>query len=853
MQQAGDANLALAVKEGQKRYLGVKLMIDWARDGNYADALSDMSAYVDEWTVERSLAGTVPAELETTEGYSTAKLTLKISGKIADGTPLWKVFSPYSGGTYGTGGAVNTPMYIQAVVRSPLGVWNIDQFTGWVDSAVPDLASGTVTMIAFDGGGQLEAGITVPRWGADAWRRESIVGDTAANTDEASESCTIEAGWLIDSALRRAGFFEGPQWHNNATWAATVRGSVLPEVGNWSQITEWNWGNTWPFGMKKSTPHVGPAMQTPGEVWSKAASAAKYGVGYKGSLNLGNWKATGNRGIKTMTCGSQARAWSSVSTFGGNNSNLIGFAGWIYIDTTTATDPWSSLGYYLSAYHQNFSGSDQYPANIFVTVKHKTQVVKIEVNNEGATKNWSWTTPSLGSGWHYYSAVIQFRSTGVFGSVWVDGFQYFNATNGGLASALGALSYSWIEGTTNTVYADVQGPLQFIQWIQNDDLPIASYVQPPSTPPTAPRAQAKVDLSAQRLLWFPDINNTPAGDVIQALTNAELGAFYFTEQGVATWDSRATIKSRQLAVNSVFDVTIDNASNLTPESAYVSVANKIGYTARVRLGVPYQNIYASQKADQWVIQPGAHPRYPVTLADVQSFFNGSIPPQTFSQGYDPGLSPPTQYWQNYMAYYKPEYYQNGCALYQPNSRSGSGPPTPQSNAYVYALPGYANGDLDNRHMRLAFGNDNGSTVIEFAVDDSTPFLRVGGTLLMDRPTLIETVSDATSIARYRERVYNLPADDWHQDILWLRTLGASLLADTKNPTTQFQDIEVVGDPRRQLQDVCRVVHQDAPGGQPGMTGSTVAYGSVVGIKRSYVRSGDGGALTDVLTIRTFAP
>jgi hypothetical protein len=679
VQLAGDANLAAALAPHQKRYLGVRLMVDWARNGLYTDVLSDLSAFVDEWDIDRQLSGVVPDELQTTEGYSTAKLTIKLAGNYVDGagveTPLWKIFSPYGGfGTYGTGGAVNTPMYLQVVVRSPLGVWNVDQFTGWIDSATPTRASGTVTMVCLDGGGQLESGQTLHRWAADAYRRETLYDSAFTNGGESGEAGTIAACWLIDSMLRRAGFYEGPPWHPLATCAWTMRGSALPEIGAWNQITQWNFTNVWSFGMINSTPHLGPAMQTPGEVYSKTKGL--YGPAYKDRYSLGNWKATGNRYLTKLTSGAQASTWLGYDQFGSNNSNILGFAGWFYFDSAEASDPWTVSQFFLSAYHQNFSGSDQYPANMTVTSKGKTRTIVMEINNEGATKNWKWTTTVTSNGWHYFSGAVTVTPTGVLGSTWLDGVQVFNQTNGGLASSLGTLAYQWIEGATNTVLLSCEQTCQYLQWIGAWNTTIGAYVQPQSTPPTTPRSQAKVDLAGQRLLWFPDIDQDAAGDIIQKVVAADLGAFYFTEQGVATFDSRATIKARQLTANSVFDVTIDTATDLAPVSAYVSVANRIGYTAAVKLAEPYRTVYEASKADQFLTQPGQAPRYNVSLSDVQAFWNGSVPPLTFPQGYDPGLSPPTLYWQQYMQYYTPSYYNNGLCLYVPNTRPSNGPPPP---------------------------------------------------------------------------------------------------------------------------------------------------------------------------------
>jgi hypothetical protein len=848
VQFPSDVDLAAALNIGQKRHVGTRLFVDWARDGLFADAMSNLSGNVDEWSLERSLAGVVPDQLQATEGYSTAKLTITLSGERDDGLghsiPMWKLFSPYSGLSYGSGSALNIPLYLRVSVQSPLGYWEIDQITGWIDSVVPDLAKGTVTMVCFDGGGQLETGITVDRWAADQYRREVYMGDTASNNaDETAESCTIEAGWLIDTALRRTGFYEGPPWHGAAIHARTLRGSTLPEIGGWNSIPIQDFDPVWSSGMIFSTPYVGPAMQTPGEVWPKASG--KYGPGYAGRYRLGNWKATGQRGITTITAGTKAIGQFNPTGYGSNNSNMLGWAGWVFIDSTLSLDPWSTDQMYLSA------KNGLTPANASVTIKHKTNIVAFSLTNDGGGQSWDWSVAAGGNGWHYVSVTWQFTSTQVWGSMWLDGVRVINQTNGGRVGALPAPGYTWIEGETNSVFLSLQGPMQYTQWIYTANLPIASYVQPFSTPPSSPRQQSKVDITGQRLLHFPNIENTAAGNVIKSLVGADLGAFYFTEQGVATFDNRATIKARQLAANSVFDVTINNASNLRPVSAYVSVANRIGYTAKPRVAQPFLHAYAASKPDQFVIQNGGTPRFTVTLSDVQAIRAGQVSVRLFAQGYDVGLSPPTLFWQEYMQHYNPNYWEEGTTPYQPGSQPSNGPPPVLTGAFVYALPGWVNPDTNSRHMRLAFGNSSGVTA-QFSVNDSTAFLVVGGTLLQDRPTVTESVFDATSIARYRERVYNLPADDWHQDLLWLRTSAASLLLDTKVPTVQFEDIEVVGDPRRQLQDVCRIIHQDTADGSPGMTGTGQAYGSVVGITRKFTGGAAAGKLTDTLTIRTFA-
>jgi hypothetical protein len=850
MQQAGNADLAAALAPGQKRYFGVKLMVDWARNNLYADALSDMSAYFDSGSIDRQLAGVIPSEMQTTEGFSTAKLTMQLSGDLPDGTPLWKVFSPYSGyGAYGTGGAVDIPVYLQVVTLTAVGIVATDQFTGWIDSAVPDRVTGAVTMTCFDGGGKLEIAQTMDLWACDAYRRESIIDSASANSQEALESGTGTMSWLIDALLRRAGFYEGPNLHSLCILGWTLNGSTLPEIGTIAGIPPTIYGNVWGAGGgigDESVPMRSPAMLRPAECYSPG----KYGYAFKGKNGIGTWKTTGLRYLTNLRGGAMAKERYEPQGYGGLNSNLLGSTMWVYIDRANPNQYCFSQ-FYLSPLIRDYSGATQYPANVLIEANTGTGICRMIVTNEGSTKSWTWTTAALATGWHFLSWVTIFTPGQVSGSLWLDGVLTLNSTNGGTAGGLGTIAYPWIQGQTNSARVYAEGRMQYVQWVAQRNAVIGSYLQPAMDPPPRPRETAKVDLSGQRMLWVPNIENDPAGDPLQAAVGADLGALYFTEQGVATFDNRATIKGRQLVANVMYDLTIDQMTNVAPLSTYASVANKIGYTAKFRTAGPYQTIYASSQAGQFLLQPSTVARpFPTSLTDVMQIRMGDATWRPFAQGYDSGLTPPTLYWQSYMDYYKPDYWDEGWTSYTPNSRSPSNPPPLGPSAAAAICMGWFDYDYGNRRARLVLSNFSGSQLVEFAVDDSTAFLKFGGSLILDRPVVVEAATDGTSIARYRERIYNLPADDYHQDLQWLRDLAGNLLADVKQPQTSFESVEVPGDPRRQLQDVVRIVDPDRPG-QPGMTGATVAYGSVVGIVRNITGGESGAKLTDTLTIRTF--
>jgi hypothetical protein len=851
MQFPADAPLAAALAPGQKRYFSVHIVFDWLKNSLYNDPLSDLSANFESASLQRQLSGVVPAELQETEGFSGAQLTVTLSGNVSDGTPIWKVFSPTSGyGIYGSGGAVNTAMALDVItVRADGTRATIRQFTGWVDSSIPSRKDGTVTLICFDGVGQLESSTTVYRWASDSFTREAQFGPGFAD-GEYAQSGTIEAGWLIDHLFRKNLFLEGPAFPAAAHLAWTLRGSTLPSIGTLAQERPTIYQNAYNFGTGAyNTPVRSPAMNSPSDVWSKAA--AKFGVAFKGSAAIGTWAGSA-RDIDALDGSAQAESQYTVSSFGALNSNILGNGMWVYIDRALGANTLSRTQYFLSDLQLNFSGSNQYPASAYAAVRHDLGIATMTVTGEGSgAPSWTWSSAALATGWHFISWAVEFTPSQVWGNLWVDGVQTITHTTGGHTGGLGALTYVPLAGNTNAATIHVEHPAQFVSWMANPNMAIASYPQPPLGISPDTRYQAKVDLTGQRLHWLPDINQVSSRDVLTAVTGAELGAVYATESGVLTFDSRATIKGRQLAVNVVKTLDLDVLEDIAPSSTYASVANRVGYTAMLMTAVPYSNIYKESQPDQFLVPVSSNIMWPVTLTDVQSYRTGNVTYRPFAQGYDSGLSPPTLYYQNYMDYYKPDYWQDGFTGYVPNSRPSNGPPPVVAGVNVAALAGWGGGDVDCRHMRInTLNTATGS--IEYAVDDGTPFLNIAGTIIVARPTVVESIMDSTSIANYKERIYNLPADSWHQDIIWLRSLAASLLLDTKKPQVQFDTMAIPGDPRLQLQDVVQIVDPDLPGA-PGTTGSTVAYGSIVGITRDITGSDGSASITDTLTVRTFAP
>jgi hypothetical protein len=150
-------------------------------------------------------------------------------------------------------------------------------------------------------------------------------------------------------------------------------------------------------------------------------------------------------------------------------------------------------------------------------------------------------------------------------------------------------------------------------------------------------------------------------------------------------------------------------------------------------------------------------------------------------------------------------------------------------------------DQDSRNMRLSLSNGNpGGGALVYAVNDATPFLHVGGTVLVDDGSVTNSYFDLTSVGTYGTRALDFPASDWVQDPISVGNVAVSIVNYTRNPHPYFQSMDIVGDPRLQLQDVVTVRDPSGMG--------TVMPASVYGINRKISLS-DG--VKDTLTLRTF--
>lgn len=842
MQLAGNAALAAALAVGQQRQFGISLMFDWNRDGLYSNINSDLSAVYESGVIDRQLAGNFPQSMEITEGYVAAELDITISGNLSDGTPVWRAFSPYSGYPLGGIGIDGTPMHLDLIVQTSLGPVTIRQFTGYVFDALPSRAGGNVVITCYDAGFILAALITLFTWAADGYTRTQL----ASTNPDTPDSGTVALGWVVENVLRRNGFYQGPPWHPNVVCAWTLNGSALPEVGCISMEDRFVNG-TWTFGYGEfNVPQFTPS----------GSVASVYGPGqfgqtcFKGATKLP--PLTG-RGV-TYLYGNAHASWNqqfvfNVGSYGSANSNLLGFGCWVLIDPTQ-TGSSSSVTCWLEEAHYNYSSSDQHPAYAILTINQQAGAVAAQVINEGATTTWTYTaTGTLAAGWHYVNFVLSFASTGITGQFIMDGVAQASGNGGHAGTPIGAFSYSNDNMVTNLCQVIARGPMQYAQVYLQLNTALASHVQPTRT---QANPTAAIDQCLTRLTWLPDVNQLQSWDVLKAAVSAELGALYVTEPGVVTFDSRTTVTGRQTIGASVLDLTIDQLMDISPQSVASSLVNTMSYTTHAKHATYLSIVYATTTANQYQVPPSTLQTWLVALSGVQSIRHGPIGWHPQAQGYanssaptEPGGAGPSGgfTYRDWMNIYGPAFWYQGFTAYTPGSSLPEAQPTAATglNAFPMVGAGASAADQDSRNMRLSLSNGNASGgSLEYAVNDATPFLHIGGTLVVDDGQSTAGYFDLTSVGTYGRQSLDFPSSDWSQDQSSVAGVVLSVVNYTRNPHPYFQSIDIVGDPRLQLQDVVTI--RD-PGGM-----GTQMPASVYGINRK-ISLTDG--VVDQLTLRTF--
>lgn len=283
MQTHGGQAAAIAI-ESKNRAFAISLTVDWNRDGLFTHPLSDLSAYVDEITTDRSLRGSAPEELLLIEGSAAAELTAVIHGNY-NGLSFAGVFSPYNAASplYGKD-VMGAEIRYKIGVETAAGTIWYSQFIGQVRTASPDRADGAVEITALDRAELLRRPISMPVW---ALSREWDHANQFTNQ-------LIYSHWVIDHCLRQCDTSPTPYRpttreelgvaddspHGPQLWVSG-NGSVLPTIGWMGNI----WESTFPADNSGLAMYAATAPPHPASPEPATAPLALAAIG----ANPGEW------------------------------------------------------------------------------------------------------------------------------------------------------------------------------------------------------------------------------------------------------------------------------------------------------------------------------------------------------------------------------------------------------------------------------------------------------------------------------------------------------------------------------------------------------------------------------------
>ena len=340
--------------------------------------------------------------------------------------------------------------------------------------------------------------------------------------------------------------------------------------------------------------------------------------------------------------------------------------------------------------------------------------------------------------------------------------------------------------------------------------------------------QCDLDTGLNDFSGLPLRRGVSSWDLLKEVVGAEYGLVGFDESGRPFFKNRDTLRSQNLSI----EKTIDNRkmiSEISLSERSGSVRNKItgSYASRTvgnSSGIDgYDWVFKLKNTSSLICPPGQ------SIHEIQLD--------------------------------TPGWFADGSALVLQNSWTGNWPPADHDNSSRFTAA-RQDGSSEQTGVTVAlvslpprqYGSDRvrvfvtnpGIYPIVFATSGGDPAFWIAGRKFQQDTDVPFSVSRPSSIAKYGERVLELPTSNWHQREDSLGDVSRSLLRDLQAPVPVVQSLTAVGDCRLQLQDSVSVEDTNILGGP--------MYTSVIGINRTLIADPTTGAakLVDSLNVRPFA-
>ena len=806
MQTHGGSSAEAAILGNQRTFIN-RLRVDWNKNGKFDHALSDLSGFSDDVSVDRALTGSAPPEILLIEGSSSAQLRFTISGDYK-GMSFPSVFSRYNRASPFYGKAiVSSEVTWSILVETSTGIVEYPQFRGIIRTVTPNRKDNTVTITALDYVEELRKPVILPSW---------AISEEHVNYGEI-DSQLCRSHWVIDSCLRLcntspsntrprykeeqglpADGAEGVQFFlsGNGSYLPTVwlvdnlNASTFPAAGKamYQQTNQVNpkspTGTPRPWGFAGLGTPVQQRYGTPGD-----QGIIRYWVTDRDGINP--WSAH-YLGFTLNTNGTNADAYKTVSQFSVLEI-AIGYRLYLYIDI--------SAGKVRTRIHNQFN--DVHTSGPWYNIPTDKENVYITAWWDLSER--TGTRSSLRVGDTYTAVTTHFSGPPPRNSNIEQRYDQI----GGRVTLGQALSVADIFYSSRNYYGSTL----------NEGEAVA-----------VPKRAAVLDQGLNRFSHMPSGGKArDAWDIIKEVASAEFGSVFWDETGIFRfWNYQRMLQKQNTVVR---HFTLDHVSGFQMTDSTDSIRNVYTVTTTRRRSLTGINrVFDAQDVNQFYVPARTTKFFNLYVADIVS-------PLTFLMAkHDTMPDGPVGVpeWTDLVNHGYCVQYKFPIGWYEDPTRAGV-------DIYVYFNTlGHLTVRIWNgwyEDIRLAAGG----TSADGSFDNSRAAFRIGGSKIVSSDSLSFMTRNPASITKYGAR--NLPLQgDWYQDTSNSAQMMSVLMPRTAEPIPATDAVQIAGDPRLQMGDTIAVTDPDGFG-----TGIKL---QILGISRSLKRS---SGLTDRLSVEMLPP
>jgi hypothetical protein len=775
MQTQGGSDAEVAVTAPERKFHH-RFLVDWNRNGSYNHALSDMSKYVDSARTDRSLSGSAPQSLTLVGGAAAAELTISIGGQYTVDYSVADIFSPYQANSPFWGmDIVGVECTFEIGLETAIGIVWYPQFVGNIRTITPDRGDFSVEIRALDRVELLRRPVKFPKW--------AMIQYQAVNENSVvSQLC--DSQWVIDHCLRKSGISPTPSRpmtpeekglpDNDPTrcqvWVSGT-GSYLPTHGFLDNWNIWQFPND-DADFEMYTPYGAQHPSTPSiDKFPQAFSGVQDGYG------------------KQMVYWSEDREKINPGAL-----QILGF--------TLITNPDAEGSqYYLTAPDQMVQSvefGDNYYGEIWIGAGQ----VWGRWRNRVTLEDFSTSRVNVPAGVDYVKVnfvVDAFHASGL--RAWV----------GAGSNQTGA---SWSILATPRTFSgsawDYKGYCTVVHRVPLNDIYYTgtNFGSGGVTPQdwagqygsiTAEYC-AVLDSGANRFSYMPVVDVDDAWELMRDVASAEFGSIFWDESGVFRFWNYGTIQ--MLQNDPVRSINLDQLTGLRFTNWSDSIRNIITVDATDRRSF---SATVFEQAGEWdfVIPSGTRKEWRISVSDMQTH-SPETPPRyetivgSFPTWVDSVIHGYIPQWLHLNgSYFEDDSFVSGLDIDQWIDFEG--------NLVISIYNGYA----ETARLWADVGHTG---------------LRIGGTTMGEITEKTYTYKDVTSANKYGGRNLQL-SGPWYQEFHNQMGGISQLLAVTKDPVPDTENITLAGDPRIQLGDTFRVSDPEGFGARFDM--------QVFGITRTY--------------------